>query len=136
MKEVHKEDCGGKTRDYLILMLEKDTVYHCLCVLALCYLSIYLPIMTAILNIKHRTELIGICASVVAAFRAWADDPATFLDGSRQLFEGQDESAALTQIRAVVRGNPFFASAAAQKLLASVFDAGGFAYTRHNIEHM
>jgi hypothetical protein len=128
---------GGKTRDYLIFMLENETVYLCLLVLAYLYLGFYRPLLSAVINVKHVRELVPICQHGYSYFVSCSEDPLPFLRGETRLYPEQriDDREELFRDKLLdMTGVP--KDARLVPLVKAVLTAGARAYWHHHVEHM
>jgi len=146
VQQATSGNSGGKLRDYLIQRFSCSVTYTVVGVLAMAWLTIYLPMIDRITHVEHVKELGPVDQHLVKELLGIAEDPREFLEGKLRLFP--ERSVDADKIKRVADGLagvrveedkskyvPGIDADLARKLSTEMCSAGAQSAHHHTLEH-
>lgn len=97
-----KGDSGGKTRDYLLYMLQQPAISDSLACLAICHLAIYMPLCGAITHVGSVFDMAGIAQRALSTLIEVGERPEMLLERGFALFETYESANVARKLAAVL----------------------------------
>ena len=144
LADAKNEKEGGLTRRYLLAMLQEPEVIACLHAMALTYLLLYLPFMSAVTHVNDvADELSALDQSVYASLSGASDEveAGELIDGRRdRLLLARYDRVQLTTlnqrktIRTLIAALPSSMQLRVEELFVIMMEAGAKSFHHHTVE--